>query len=131
LVVCGMCFVRNVNGWVGSIYFAVEWLIWTRSVYFIYFFFFFYYFFALGSAPFGDTSTLSKFEIFNNINHKNITMPIFMNPDLKSLLYGLLDKDPSKRFDWDSVSSSKWLSDVSGTGTRGSDITGGVVWLGA
>ena len=55
---------------------------------------------------------MTKFEIFNNINTKNIIYPIMMSGNLKQLLKGLLDKDPKKRFNWNEVNTSQWTSDV-------------------
>eukprot|EP01036_Dinobryon_divergens_P024807 gene24807-33287_t len=57
-----------------------------------------------GDAPFGDSETMSKFEIFNNINHKSVRFPLLMSMELKSLLKGLLDKNPAKRMGWAQVS---------------------------
>lgn len=62
-----------------------------------------------GNAPFGDTANMSKFEVFNNINSNSVSYPIFMNADLKFLLKGLLEKEPTKRFGWDAVKACKWL----------------------
>ena len=66
-----------------------------------------------GKAPFGDTDKMSKFEIFNNINAKNPSVPFFTNKQLKSLINGLLVKDPNSRMNWKHVQSHPWLTDVS------------------
>jgi protein kinase A len=65
-----------------------------------------------GKAPFGDIEYMSKFEIFNNINEKEISCPLSMDNNLKNLLKGLLDKDQIKRFNFSRVKSSSWLADV-------------------
>jgi serine/threonine protein kinase len=66
-----------------------------------------------GEAPFGDSDSLSKFEIFNNITEKTVLYPLRMSQNVKQLLKGLLDKKPNSRSNWRQVSSSPWLSDVS------------------
>lgn len=68
-----------------------------------------------GEAPFGDSDSLSKFEIFNNITEKRITYPLLMSSSLKTLLKGLLEKDPDKRFSWQQISLSTWIEHVSDT----------------
>lgn len=70
---------------------------------------------TVGSAPFGDTDKMSKFEIFNNINDKQPSLPLMMSSSLSSLIRGLLHKEPEKRSDWNDVKSSMWLLDVDWT----------------
>lgn len=67
-----------------------------------------------GRAPFGDTDTMSKFEIFNNINSKAVSIPYSYstNRPLKSMIKGLLDKDPDKRFNWTTIKTCSWCNDV-------------------
>jgi len=65
-----------------------------------------------GEAPFGDSDSLSKFEIFNNITEKTVTFPLFMSSSLKQLLKGLLDKNPVKRFAWQQINLSSWTEHV-------------------
>mmetsp|Transcript_19751 Transcript_19751/g.21468 ORF Transcript_19751/g.21468 Transcript_19751/m.21468 type:complete len:425 (+) Transcript_19751:120-1394(+) len=66
-----------------------------------------------GEAPFGDSDNMTKFEIFTNISEKTIIYPIFMNFGLRSLLKGLLNRDPKQRFNWSEVKTSSWLHNVS------------------
>jgi len=66
-----------------------------------------------GEAPFGDSDTLSKFEIFTNILEAPIRLPWLMKSTLKTLLYGLLDKTPKTRFGWNEIRYSPWLQQVS------------------
>lgn len=55
---------------------------------------------------------MSKFEVFNNINMKSISFPIGMSTHVKTLIQGLLNKDPSKRFLWKAVSTSAWVQGI-------------------
>ena len=50
--------------------------------------------------------------IFNNINAKNPSPPLFTNKQLKLLINGLLSKDPATRMKWSHVQSHPWLTDV-------------------
>jgi serine/threonine protein kinase len=70
---------------------------------------------TVGNAPFGDTDRMSKFEIFNNINEKQPSIPLLMSSSLSNLIRGLLQKEPEKRSDWNAVKSSAWVSDVNWT----------------
>jgi len=65
-----------------------------------------------GEAPFGDSDTLSKFEIFTNITERTVRFPLLMNISLKTLLKGLLEKDANARFRWKDVQLSPWLSSI-------------------
>ncbi len=65
-----------------------------------------------GEAPFGDSDHMTKFEIFNNINEKNPSFPLFMNQSIKSLIKGLLQKKADQRYSWSQVHGSPWLSEV-------------------
>ncbi len=65
-----------------------------------------------GEAPFGDSDHMTKFEIFNNINEKNVTCPMFMNKNAKTLIKGLLQKKSDQRYSWTQVKENAWLSDV-------------------
>jgi serine/threonine protein kinase len=47
---------------------------------------------ATGSAPFGDTDELNKFEVLNNINGKTVMYPLFMSRGLKIMISGLLQR---------------------------------------
>lgn len=60
-------------------------------------------------APFGDTEHVSKFEIFNNINAKNVSLPLFASKALKTVIRNLLEKDPSRRWNWYHISTCEWL----------------------
>lgn len=77
-----------------------------------------------GKAPFGDTDSTSKFEVFNNINQKPPNLPMrSCSSQLRVLLYGLLDKDPKKRFAWADVQKNAWLRDVSWTDLLNRTVT--------
>lgn len=65
-----------------------------------------------GEAPFGDGEKHTKFEIFNNINNRNVSYPVFMNPTLKDMIKGLLNKHQATRFGWTEVCASPWLSQI-------------------
>lgn len=65
-----------------------------------------------GEAPFGDSDSLSKFEIFNNITEKKVNYPMLMSSSLKKLLKGLLEKNPDKRYSWQQISLSTWTEQV-------------------
>lgn len=65
-----------------------------------------------GQAPFGDTETMSKFEVFNNINSKSVSFPMSVSSNVKSLVQGLLIKEPLKRFGWKAVAASPWLAEI-------------------
>lgn len=64
-----------------------------------------------GDAPFGDTEKVSKFEIFNNINGSPPRLGMTMKSNIKTLAKGLLDKDPTKRFNFENVRRCEWLSE--------------------
>jgi serine/threonine protein kinase len=66
-----------------------------------------------GDAPFGDSDTMSRFEIFTNIADKTIFYPLTMSFSLKNLLKGLLNRDPRNRFNFTNVAASPWLKNVS------------------
>jgi len=66
----------------------------------------------VGSAPFGDSDRMSKFEIFNNINNRSVSLPLSMNSALAELIRGLLHKNPVKRSSWKEVKSSSWVNDI-------------------
>ena len=67
----------------------------------------------LGEAPFGDTDKMSKFEIFNNINTAQVSFPLSMGGNLKSLIKGLLEKNQQERFNFSAVKNHPWVSEVS------------------
>ena len=75
---------------------------------------------VVGSAPFGDTDKMSKFEIFNNVINNSVRLPtsIMLNTPLANLINGLLEKDPSKRGDWEVVKKSSWLSEIDWTAIK-------------
>ncbi len=66
-----------------------------------------------GSAPFGDSDQMNKFEIFNKINNDSVSFPMFISTSLKALVSSLLDKDPKRRGAWSDVQSSAWTTGVS------------------
>lgn len=55
---------------------------------------------------------MSKFEIFNNINGKNVSLPMGASAALKSLIKGLLSKNPNERMNWDEVRRCDWVNEV-------------------
>jgi len=55
---------------------------------------------------------MTKFEIFNNINNKVVRYPLSMSMALKSLLKGLLEKNPDQRMSWMQVKSCAWCKQV-------------------
>ena len=55
---------------------------------------------------------MSKFEIFNNINGKNVSLPMGASAALKSLIKGLLSKNPNDRMNWDEVRRCDWVTEV-------------------
>jgi serine/threonine protein kinase len=65
-----------------------------------------------GTAPFGDTEKMSKFEVFNNIAHRDVSCPLLWSKQLKDIVRGLLRKDPSTRFSWVNIELSEWLGMV-------------------
>jgi serine/threonine protein kinase len=65
-----------------------------------------------GKAPFGDTSDMSKFEVFNNINAGKIKWPGVIPKDAKELIKGLLSPEPGQRFKFIHFKESKWCKDV-------------------
>jgi len=75
-----------------------------------------------GEAPFGDTEKMSKFEIFNNINGAPPRLGMSMKSTIKTLAKGLLDKDQTKRFNFDSVRKCEWLSEFPWTGLEARQI---------
>lgn len=77
-----------------------------------------------GKPPFGDTDSSSKFEVFNNTNHKPPNLPMgSCTSQLRNLLRGLLEKDPAKRFAWADVKRDAWLKDVSWTDLLNKAVT--------
>jgi hypothetical protein len=66
-----------------------------------------------GEAPFGNSEKQSKFEIFNRITESPVRLPFLMSLNLKTLIKGLLEKKPDKRFCFDEVAKCSWLKDVS------------------
>jgi serine/threonine protein kinase len=65
-----------------------------------------------GEAPFGDTDKMSKFEIFNNINSGQVSFPLSIGGNLKSMIKGLLEKNQQQRFRYGEVKLNSWVSDV-------------------
>lgn len=71
------------------------------------------------SAPFGDTERMSKFEIFNNINHMNVSFPYSIaSSSVSTVIKGLLEKDPVMRSDFDALKSSSWLRETDWEATK-------------
>ena len=56
---------------------------------------------------------MSKFEIFNNINGKNVSLPMSSSAALKTLIKGLLNKNPNERMNWGQVQRCDWVAEVS------------------
>lgn len=55
---------------------------------------------------------MSKFEIFNNINGAQVSFPLSVGGDLKSLLKGLLDKNQQLRYNFSAVKMHPWVAEV-------------------
>lgn len=66
----------------------------------------------IGEAPFGDTDKMSKFEIFNNINGAQVSFPLNVGGNFKSLIRGLLDKNQQQRFNFSAVKMHPWVAEV-------------------
>ena len=69
-----------------------------------------------GHTPFGDIETMSKFEIFNNINQQEI-FPTLINEnwelnDCKKVIKELLIKDPMKRMSYNGFKSCEFMKIV-------------------
>ncbi|GMH61266.1 hypothetical protein TrRE_jg351, partial [Triparma retinervis] len=71
------------------------------------------YEFLAGSAPFGDSSDLTKFEILNNINAGKIRWQSSISRPAKALIQELLNPDPLKRSGYKAVEGSSWMEGVS------------------
>lgn len=65
-----------------------------------------------GHAPFGDIETTSKFEIFSNITDGSPNLSMRMSGDAKTLVRGLLTKDPPTRWGWAECKSAAFCKDV-------------------
>ena len=68
---------------------------------------------ATGKAPFGDSEQLTKFEIFTNISSGKVGYPMSMSSELSKLLKGLLNNDPSERFEFANVKTSSFMEEIS------------------
>lgn len=76
---------------------------------------------VIGTAPFGDTDKLSKFEVFNNVLQNRVTYPLRCFPDkatavsmkCKSLISSLLKTNPAERFRYNQVRCSDFMKTVS------------------
>lgn len=69
----------------------------------------------VGTAPFGDTDNKSKFEIFNNINAGNFSMPMHGSADVKGIIKGLLVVNAEARMNWKGIKESPWTSTIDWT----------------
>mmetsp|Transcript_20612 Transcript_20612/g.29586 ORF Transcript_20612/g.29586 Transcript_20612/m.29586 type:complete len:468 (-) Transcript_20612:128-1531(-) len=65
-----------------------------------------------GRAPFGDTDSMSKFEVFNNINGKEVSFPMSVGNEARVLIRGLLTKSPQQRLALRGVKASQWVAKV-------------------
>ena len=68
------------------------------------------YEFLTGTAPFGDSSDLTKFEILNNINAGKIRWSRSISKAAKHVISNLLTADPKVRFKFDDIKKSEWMS---------------------
>jgi len=66
----------------------------------------------VGSAPFGDSADLTKFEILNRINSGKIKYPGYLTKDSKELIAGLLITDPSRRHNFENVKTSNFIKKI-------------------
>jgi hypothetical protein len=55
---------------------------------------------------------MSKFEIFNNINGAQVSFPLSIGGNLKSMIKGLLEKNQQQRFSYAEVKMNAWATDV-------------------
>jgi serine/threonine protein kinase len=55
---------------------------------------------------------MSKFEIFNNINAGQVSFPLSVGGNLKSLIKGLLEKNQQERYNFSAVQNHPWVSEV-------------------
>jgi len=65
-----------------------------------------------GHAPFGDTDHASKFEVFTNITENSPSLSMSMSSSCRTLVKGLLEKDPAKRLSWQGLKASDFVKDV-------------------
>lgn len=65
-----------------------------------------------GHPPFGDTATMKKFDVFENVVKKPPSIPSSFSPELRQVLSGLLNKDQHARSDWKGVRGCSWLAGV-------------------
>jgi len=68
----------------------------------------------VGTAPFGDTDKMSKFEIFHNILEKEQKYPFHVMGEAvslqaRSLIAGLLDKDATKRLKYNTFRTHEFM----------------------
>lgn len=66
-----------------------------------------------GEAPFGNSESMTKFEIFNRISESPVRLPLMMSRHCKALIKGLLEKKEDRRFGFDELAQSPWLKEVS------------------
>jgi len=62
-----------------------------------------------GEAPFGNSESMNKFEIFNKISESPPSLPLLMGVSVKSLIKGLLNKSENLRYTYDIIVQSSWL----------------------
>ena len=72
---------------------------------------------VFGSAPFGDTDKMSKFEIFNNVLTADVTFPFQLSAatvskQCKSVILSLLNKDATKRMKYNGFRTSEFMQSV-------------------
>lgn len=66
---------------------------------------------------------MSKFEIFNNINGAQVSFPLSISGNLKTLIRGLLEKNQQTRFNLSAVKSSPWLQEIDWDQVQNCQIT--------
>lgn len=67
---------------------------------------------VVGTAPFGDSEKMNKFEIFNNINSGKVRYPNHLSSEVKSFIKSFLELDTNNRGDYNSVVTSRWVSGI-------------------
>jgi serum/glucocorticoid-regulated kinase 2 len=63
-----------------------------------------------GFPPFNYSS--NRLELFDKIKYGSVKYPHYLSASVKSLLDGLFQKDPAKRFGFEEVKNHQWFSQM-------------------
>eukprot|EP00949_MAST-11_sp_MAST-11-sp1_P000921 g921.t1 len=66
-----------------------------------------------GKPPFGDTTKMTKHEVYMRVNKGQIKKSKYVKPGAASLMHGLLNLNQRERYGWTQVKSDAWFSEVS------------------